>query len=274
MSFLPRKLTFQLTPLLDLLLIVIFAQYMEMRETTTATAATANVEASNQQDELQQQIEKQAADIRELKDRLSNTELADDAVGKLKRKNKELAEALQLEREKQKRIGDTIAEVFQLPKPLVERAFDPRNPEAKDRSPEELEKLRQAFRNIAEKRGREVLKHLLTYEELRKRCDVWEVHLDDDDTIVFHSGKNTHRFPATSSREFADTLFARYKSLPEPKSLVIILFSYGNATAGARKLVLDGLSPALKEMREDRVGRTQFGYAILGFHPPSDDSDK
>jgi hypothetical protein len=30
----------------------------------------------------------------------------------------------------------------------------------------------------------------------------------------------------------------------------------------------------LKEMREDRGGRTQFGYAILGFQPPTDDSDK
>ncbi len=33
MTILPRKLTLQLTPLLDLLLIVIFAQYMEVKQT-------------------------------------------------------------------------------------------------------------------------------------------------------------------------------------------------------------------------------------------------
>ena len=32
MSWVPRKLVMQLTPLLDLLLIVIFAQFMEVRE--------------------------------------------------------------------------------------------------------------------------------------------------------------------------------------------------------------------------------------------------
>ncbi len=274
MSFLPRKLTFQLTPLLDLLLIVIFAQYMEMRETSAATEAVAKAKVSHQQDALQQQVEKQSADIRKLKIQLADAGRADDAVGQLKQQNKELADALQQERENQKRVGDTVAEVFQLPKPLIDRVFDPRNPAAKDRSPEELEKLRQAFREIAEKRGREVLKHLLTYEELRKRCDVWEVHLDNDDTIVFGTGKNTHRFRAASSREFSETLFARYKSLPEPKSLVIILFSYGNATAGTRKLALGGLSPALKEMREDRGGRTQFGYAVLGFQPSPQKTNK
>ena len=30
-----RRLTFQLTPLLDLLLIVIFAQFLDVRDTTT-----------------------------------------------------------------------------------------------------------------------------------------------------------------------------------------------------------------------------------------------
>ena len=232
MSFLPRKLTFQLTPLLDLLLIVIFAQYMEMRETTTVTASTTQAKETEQQDALQNRIDKQASDIRRLERRLADQQQADRAAAaELKRRNKELADALRMAHEQQVLIGDTIAEVFQLPKSLVERVFHPRNPEAKDRSPEELEKLRQALRNIADKRGREVIKHLLTYEELRKRCDVWEVHLDDDDTIVFSTGKNTFRFRAASSRQFADTLFARYKSLPEPKSLVIILLSYGNTTA-------------------------------------------
>ena len=54
-----RRLTFQLTPLLDLLLIVIFAQFLDVRDTTTereqltsTQVATADQELAATQDQL------------------------------------------------------------------------------------------------------------------------------------------------------------------------------------------------------------------------------
>ena len=77
MRLLRRRLTLQLTPLLDLLLIVIFAQYMEMRQQTVEAASVAaeRVEAAEQERAAaRRELERELADLQQMRRRLTEDE--------------------------------------------------------------------------------------------------------------------------------------------------------------------------------------------------------
>ena len=268
MRFIGRKLTLQLTPLLDLLLIVIFAQYLELRESAARTEAGVRQQAASEVAALRKKRaldsrQREAAERRWTELKQEHSALAQ----KLTKREYELTTALRRAIEQQERVGDIVAELFQLPDELVERALKPRNPTQQSRSPEQIEQLRQAFRDLAKKRGRAVLQHLFTFEELRKRCDIWKVYVTETGLIDFRVDEVTHTFRADTAEDFATELFDRYKALPDRKRLVIILFSYGDAKAGPRQAVLDGLPVATARMQADSSGQTRFEYADLGYNP-------
>lgn len=272
--FLPRKLTFQLTPLLDLLLIIIFAQYMDVRDTQAESESAIRKEATAQVESLESQSEQDqkliastGLQVAELERELAATQEQIAQARQLQLDNMELKEALRRALEQQKLAGDLVAELFQVPQELVDNSLKPRTQSEAVRSPAETEKLRTAFKELAQQRGREVVRHLLTFEELRKRCDIWELYIEENGIIRFSTGKQKHSFRANTSDAFVGQLFARYKTLPQPKGLVIILVSYGDARAGTRQVVLEGLPKATDRMRADSNGRSRFEYAILGYTP-------
>lgn len=263
-----RKLTFQLTPLLDLLLIVIFAQYLEVAHTTQEQVDAVRARAEQQVSSLQQEHEQavsrsESAEQEKTRLQAELGELQKDFDKQIR----ELTEALKNALKREEQVGDIVAELFQVPENLVSEALEPDRVNERIRSPEEVRKLRAAFRELAAKRGREVVKHLLTYEELRKRCDIWELYIEEDGSVLFHTGNNTFSFRADSPEAFADIMFQRYKSVPQPKSLVIMLLSYADARAGPRHAALNGLPLAAAQMRSDAGGRSRFEYAVLGFNP-------
>jgi hypothetical protein len=62
-------------------------------------------------------------------------------------------------------------------------------------------------------------------------------------------------------------MFERYRTLPQPKSLVIVVLSYGNVRAAAYEAALTGLPTVIEKMQADAAGRTRFEYAVLGYDP-------
>lgn len=268
MKLFPRRLHFQLTPLLDLLLIVIFAQYLEVRQSAAQAEAEANVRADEVEVTLSRRLDaerrranlasRQAADLRS-----EHTELAE----KLRQREHELTAALERALKQQQQVGDLVAELFQLPEDLVKQSLEPRNPAEAVRSAEEIERLRQSFQQLARERGRHVLRHFLKFEEMRKRCDLWEIYVAENGMIRFEAGDDSYEFRAGSADEFSRQLFAIYKTLPDLKRMVIILFSYGEAKRVIRRAVQQGLPLATARMQEDTGGQTRFEYADLGFSP-------
>ncbi len=265
----PRKLTLQLTPLLDLMLIVIFAQYMEVhqrsleQEQTTTQAVAEAVTLRDERDRtrhdlalLRLQLDRRDVDFNQLRD-------------DLKKREQELTERLQSALEREERVGDIISQMFQVPPELVEKAFKPRNDRDPPRTPQEIEQLQRAFQELAQKRRREAVMHVLTFEELKKRCDIWELYVTPSGGTILLAGNTTHEFRAESVDSFQQQLYQRYKALPQPKGLVIIILSYGDADARAREVALVGLPGAMERMRADSSGRTQFEYAVLGYSPES-----
>jgi hypothetical protein len=251
-----RKLTFQLTPLLDLLLIVFFAQHLEVR---TVVRQESNRRAAAQET-LSAERDEALRQLAALKERLS-------AHDELNAERQALARDFRRMQAQRDLIGEMVVELFRVPESVVDAVVHERTAVAPGPTAEEMRRLKEQLRRLADERGAELVDHLLTFHELRKRCDLWEVYIQGDGQIVFSTGTQRHVLRAEEMDAFAARLFDAYKALPQPKSLVLILVSYGDARLGVRQAVLDGLPTALDRIRADDEGRSRFDYAVLGYRP-------
>ena len=269
-----RRLTFQLTPLLDLLLIVIFAQFMDVRDTTTVSEQSTSTQLSAAQKELagtQDQLAKILAEKHEAESdreflRQSLLELKDSTSG-LELERKSLEESLKRAHEQRDTVANLVADLFDLPDETINELIRTRTPENVRLTPEQVKRLREEFKSFSKQNPGESVRHLLTFEEMRKRCDIWELYINDTGKTVFSGSGQSHTFRAETTEEFATELYERYKTLPQPKSLVIILLSYGDVKASVYEAAIDGLPIVAERMRTDQSGRSRFEYAVLGFNP-------
>lgn len=267
MRVLPRRLTFQLVSLFDLLIIIVFAQHMDLKQATESELHLARAEAEQAAQQLEHierdrnfmaqgdQIKKLLQeDLERLREQHELQKI--DAA----RKEFELAEEVRKTRSDLARLGELVADLFDLPEDSLRDALQ-------SRSAAEAEKLRRELKALASKSTGQAIRHILTLAELQKRCDIWEIHIGDDNTIRFTAGDQTARFRAPDPARFETEVFKHYKSLPQPKSLVVILLSWGDADLGTRTAAMEGLHIAATHMREDSDRRSRFEYAILGYIP-------
>lgn len=238
MSIARRKITIQLVSLLDLMLVVMFLQFMELSE-------------RSRNDELR--AAQALADIEQ-----QRSELADQ------RRDAELV----AERAFDQRdlVGQLASELFNLPDDTVAKLLRQRFP---DNPPDadEIAAMQQEFRKLRSQRGQEVMKHLLTFNELRKRCDVWELYVSESGVTTIKTADEESSFRADTSQQFASRLFANYRALPQPKSLVLLVLSYGDVKASTYEAALSGLPLAIDRLQADAAGRSRFEYAVLGYDP-------
>ena len=107
----------------------------------------------------------------------------------------------------------------------------------------------------------------MTYDEIRKHCDVWELYMNEDNSFEFSNGTVIREFRAENAADFAEGMYEVYKSFDQPKSLVVILFTFGDTRAGIRQMAIDSMPTIVARMRKDRGERNWFEFAILGFSP-------
>jgi hypothetical protein len=260
----PRRLTFQLVSLFDLLIIIVFAQYFDVRDASRREIEQLRA-ASEQAGQLaasERQFLDNAGDLKRLLgeelDRLKQE--LELLQAESARREFELNEELVRSRTELARLGALVAELFDLPEDEIERLL-------KSRSPEESDRIRRALAELAANRGSQAVRHILTLAELRKRCDIWQIHVGDDNTLEFRFEERRVRFRADSAERFENELFKQYKNLPQPKSLVVILLSWGDADLKSRAEAIEGLENASERMRIDTDRRTRFEYAVLGYIP-------
>jgi len=280
-----RRLTFQLTPLLDLLLIVIFAQFMDTQETT----ARIEQRAEHQVEQAEQKVEKLSTisesalqKIKELSElnqqsRRDAVKAAETAVEMEQRmrgiqqlsekKNQELSEQLKEAQEQRNLVGELVQQLFQLPDQLIDPLLESKAEPDSEKTKAEIERIKQQLQELAGAKAEDVIKHFLTYDELTKRSDIWELYLTENGVFRLKIGKQSTDFRADSASSFVDRFYAIYKTVPQPKSLVIILFSYGDAKASVRFAATQGLPLIAERMRADSSGRTRYEYAVMGFAP-------
>ncbi len=280
-----RRLTFQLTPLLDLLLIVIFAQFMEVRE----TVEREEQESSAQIDRLSGELENKGNELTAFETKLVEAQQALKAAEQNSASQRErleakdvqqrteiieLTESLKLARQQRDLVGELLTELFRIPDEVVDQVLSQQFEDPAGQPDQRIEELKESFRNLADQRADEMIMHLLTYEELQKRSDIWQLYLTEDGRVQLSAGNETRQFRFSTAEEFEEVLFDLYKNLPQPKGLVIILFSFGDAQRVLRRAVQEGLPKVTDRMRADSNGRTRFEYANLGFRPESIPSDE
>ena len=249
-----RRLTLQLTPLLDMLLTVIFLQYLAVRESERETMEAAS-EARAESKEL-------AFEASRLRSQLST----------LEQSNRESEQRLQQAADRQQQMGKMLAAMFQLSDAELKSVLDTVRTTPVGDTPQELQALRDKVREMGSATPGQMVRQLLTMDEIRKRCDVWELHIDQESVAVLDTGDRMPRLRINLSeaedadiRRFQDELVSVYRTLPQPKSLVIILLTYDRRT---RLMVSDGVAAALPavvdRMRQASGGLTRFEFADLG----------
>jgi hypothetical protein len=262
-----RKVAVHLTPLLDLTLIVFFAQYLETRQQQLEAAGTAAA-AEQERDRADSEAHLLRSRNRELE---SELERARAGIGELieasNAREQRAAQAegdLELALAQQRVLGELLRELFHVPPEVIETILDPTREPPVAYSPEEIERLREQFRELAAANPGELIRHLLTYEEIRKRCDVWNLFVDKSGVATLNAGDQSIRIRVVPG-EFEAEFFERYKSLPQTKGLVIILLTYDRASQ--RQFVQEvrlSLPRLVDRMREDSSGNARFEYADLG----------
>lgn len=280
-----RRLTFQLTPLLDLLLIVIFAQFMDTQETTARIEQRAEqqVEQAEQKAEklselsvsAQQKIEEYSdrdlqaqRDAAKMKNAFTEMKQRMQTMQQLSEKeNQELSGQLERAREQRDRVAEMVQLLFQLPDQIIDPLLKSKADPDSEKTKAEIEQIKKQLQELAGGKAEDVVKHFLTYDELTKRSDIWELYLTENGVFRLTIGDQTTDFRADSTEAFVDRFYAIYKTVPQPKSLVIILFSYGDAKASTRFAATQGLPLISERMRADSSGRTRYEYAVMGFAP-------
>ena len=209
-----RRLALQITPMLDMLLIVMFLQFLDMKQRTAS---------------LEVQASASAASVQQMQDQLTQAQQDRDRVA-----------------EEQAAIARTLSEVFQLT-PQETKMFlaEMRPTGPRGSSPAAQARLQQ----LASGSKEPILQHLLTYDEIRKRCDVWELFIDGQNVAHLDTGErerelrvNLNEAQDVELERFAVELEGIYRGLPQPKHLVILLLSYDRE---ARLTVTTGVGKSL-----------------------------
>lgn len=268
-----RRFVIQLTPLLDLLLILVFALLLGLRQQGRTEEQRARSVVTRALPELADQVDPVKALVEQHRQDTRALEKARKKSGQLASRRdaeRRLADELARSRTQQARIGDMVAELFQVPDEMLKKALAPDAALGGTRSEAEAARLRREFRKLGSKRGREVVRHLLTFEEMRKRCDLWDLVIVEDHRFELTAGTTTRTFQARTPAEFDDRLFRAYKSLEQPKDLVIVMLAWqADARFAAIETAVSRLPSVTERMRNDRSGQTQFQFLVLSLQEPS-----
>ena len=270
-----RRFVIQLTPLLDLLIILIFALLLglrhqarteEIRARSVVTDAVPGL--SDRSDPVVALVERHQKVERDLKQAISeNQRLMSRDEDSQRQLSEEVAWAMQ----QQERFGDLVSELFQVPDETIKKALNTNSIAGEIRSESETQSLRKKFRELAAKRGEAVVRHLLTFDEMRKRCDIWDLVISGrKNQFELNVGGTVKTFAAETREEFDDKLFRAYKTLESPKDLVIVLLSYyPDARFGPIKIAVSQLPLSVERMASDRGGKTQFQFLVLFMKDPA-----
>jgi hypothetical protein len=230
---------------MDLLLIIVFAQFMEMRETSQEQTREISQE---RQALLDEQAMWRAERDRAVAER--NMALANQQAN-----TQDVRRAIEMLRGWLNLDADES------------QATDLRpGTDSRDVIARAIERSRQ----LASADPNTLIRFLVGHDELLKRAEVWTIHARETGDVVFEASGKTETFRLESQRqskrtqEIADRLFAAYKQWPQPKGLVVVLVSYApRSVAGVYQPLIDAMPATLERLRAD-TPTSRFEYTVLG----------
>ncbi|MEM8667903.1 MAG: hypothetical protein AAGG48_10330 [Planctomycetota bacterium] len=257
-----RNVRFQLTSLMDLLLIIVFAQYLEFHRTSDVTQLANEQQIASVREELQSEFDAQSGELTQLRERLirENRQL---------REQRDEASLTAQEALRRQAFTETLVqELLQVDPDTVDRDLSP------DSADETMAAAQRRAQAIRDSDSTQLLRFLAGYDELLKRAEIWTLHVSDrGDTELQPAGnaESMQRFRLESATqsdravEFVGQMRAAYSQVPQPKGLVVILVSFSpRAIAGNYQPVLDAMPDVIEWLNKDSGGRTRFEYAVIG----------
>ena len=233
-----HRIRFQLAPLVDLLLIIVFAQFLEVRTTVRdeTLALQSHIADVDQQNEL------------------------------LRIERENTSQQLRAERERTLKAIRTVAGIFDLPSRQIDQyAKDGDSDVAGD-----LRRVAERASSLSSNSPDTVIRFLIGHQELLKRAEIWNLHVGGNRKATLMVADQRIQFGLerqgqdARAKEFENALFAAYKQLPQPKELVVILASYSpDSVAGVYQPMIDAVPHAIERMRADDP-TIRFEYTILG----------
>ncbi len=255
-----RRLTFQLTPLLDLLLIVIFAQYMEVQdraESAQDQLQRQQVELQLQRESLQQEFDRRRAEL--------EATLEDDST-ELQETRRRYSEQFQSILDQHQQAGNALAKAMNLPGTAMEQVLKLRTAGQADDA-DRMEAAVQRLSTVLQARGSELMRFVIRFDEMQKHVSLWEIHVQDNGQVRFQDGEQAHDVSFESTNEFVTRAFEASKAFTEPKPLVIILLTYGDAQGRYRSYATDGMPMLVEQLRRDSGNTRWFDFSLMGFRP-------
>ena len=274
-----RRLVLQLTPLLDLLFIVLFAQYIDLQEATRREIAqeTRRREEETKRRQEAENSESEAAKLRT--DALSQVAELNRRLEQFEIEKRRLARELELARAETQRegqareeleklaardraaIGSLVQNVLRINQDAILEAIQ--GAPATDR-----QRLRASFEEMNTKSAAAVIHHLRATDELKKRADLWELYIGDDNSVrVTIAGEvMAENLQVQSPDRLANAVVEAARQRGEPKSLVIILLSWSNADRRTRDLARQALEDVVTVLKAQWPGK-RIEVAPLGYTP-------
>ena len=267
-----RRFTLQLAPLLDLLFIVLYAQYIDLQQATRR-----EIEHATAQRQHAEVAEREAAKLRtdalqqlnELNFKLEQADIEKRRLAReLETARAETAKEGQAREELEKlatrdraAIGQLVQRVLRINQDVIVEALQ--GAPASDR-----QRLRDSFEKMQTQSAAAVIHHLRATEELKKRADLWEVYIGDDNTVrVTLVGEiAATNLQVTAPDQLTNTLAELARQRGEPKSLVIVLLSWSNADRRTRDGVRRAVDNLVTVMKAEWSGK-RIEVAPLGYTP-------
>jgi hypothetical protein len=224
-----RRLIIQLAALVDLLFVVMFLQYTEQTRTAAEEASRLNAAAARAQ-EVKSVVLADQENLRKQRD-----ELQGEVDLLRKRLLKETAKNVDIEKQL-RQLGEVARETLAGVDPKAVTAALSGAPA------EDVTAILGALEEAKGKNAAQVIQMLRKSSELKNWCDVWEVHLFPDGRVRVR-GPNTRdrEFLPSDENDLALQFMQVVKQAGEPKSLVLIMFTHGNAELKALDIVMRGL---------------------------------
>jgi hypothetical protein len=275
-----RRMVFQLTALLDLLLVVLFAQYLETQE---ASNRAIGLEAARRAQEktLRLQAESDRSETDKLR-HAATTRMSDltDQIERLSAERDLLRNDLAVARqqvgtaqarseEEQKQAAEQTAAIGKLFQQRLNIAPEALGAYLSAASPGERQRLLDAMQQLREGSTSSVIHHLRTTLEFRKLSSLWEIHIFDDNAVRIRIDDEdvVPRFHPTSASHFANRLIEAAKEKGEPRSLVVVLLTWSDADRRTRDLVTRGAQDAIANLRSAWGATKRIELSRLGYTP-------
>ena len=130
------------------------------------------------------------------------------------------------------------------------------------------QRLRASFEEMNAKSAAAVIHHLRATDELKKRADLWEVYIGDDNSVrvTLVGDVMAENLQVQTADQLANTIVELARQRGEPKSLVIILLSWSNADRRTRDLARQALEDVVTVLKANWPGK-RIEVAPLGYTP-------